>query len=127
MNYAYLFRLNRVIDYIRDHLGEELNLTRLARVACFSKYHFHRIFRTLLGETVNEYARRVRLEKAVRMLTLEVDKSILEIALDCGFSSSRNFAKIFKSHFGVTPTYVRAEYNWGRVKNRLGKREPAPI
>jgi AraC family transcriptional regulator len=122
-NYEHLFRLNRAIDYIHDHLGEDLNLARLARIACFSKYHFHRVFRTLIGETVNAYVRRVRLEKAVRMLTLDDDKSILEIALDCGFSSSQNFAKAFKSHFGVTPTYVRAEYNWGRVRNKLGKGE----
>lgn len=119
--YEYLFRLNRTIDYIHDHLGEDLNLTRLARVACFSKYHFHRIFRTFLGETVNEYVGRVRLEKAVRMLTLDGEKSILEIVLDCGFLSSQNFAKTFKAHSGVTPTYVRAEYNWDRVKNKLGK------
>ncbi|EFK05717.1 bacterial transcription activator, effector binding domain protein [delta proteobacterium NaphS2] len=122
-DYEYLFRLNRTIDYIHNHLGEDLNLTSLARIACFSKYHFHRIFSTFLSETVNEYVRRVRLEKAVRMLTLDRDKSVLEIALDCGFSSSQNFAKAFKSHFGVTPTYVRTAYNWGRVKSKLGKGE----
>lgn len=121
--YEYLFRLNRTIDYIHNHLGEDLNLTRLARVGCFSKYHFHRIFRTLLGETVNKYVCRVRLEKAVRMLTLDSEKSILDIAMDCGFSSSQNFAKAFKSYFGVTPTYVRVEYNWDSVKSRLGRGE----
>ncbi|MGA8130168.1 MAG: GyrI-like domain-containing protein, partial [Syntrophobacteraceae bacterium] len=81
------------------------------------------IFRTLLGETVNRYVRRVRLEKAVRMLTFDKDKSIIDIALDCGFSSSQNFAKAFKVHFGVTPTYVRTEYNWGRMKNMLAEAE----
>ena len=122
-NYEYLFRLNRVIDYIHAHLGEDLSVARLADVASFSKYHFHRIFRTFLGETVNEYVRRIRIEKAVRMLTLDHDKSILEIALDCGFSSSQNFSKTFKSYFGVTPSYVRAKYNWDRVKSRLEKGE----
>jgi AraC family transcriptional regulator len=121
--YEYLFRLNRTLDYIRDHCAEDLTLAKLARVACFSKYHFHRIFRTLLGETVNRHVRRVRLEKAVRMLTFDKDKSIIDIALDCGFSSSQNFAKAFKAHFGVTPTYVRTQYNWGRMKNTLAKAE----
>ena len=104
LKYEYLFRLNRTLDYIRDHCAEDLTLAKLAKVACFSKYHFHRIFRTLLGETVNRHVRRVRLEKAVRMLTFDKDKSIIDIALDCGFSSSQNFAKAFKAHFGGCST-----------------------
>ncbi len=123
LKYEYLFRLNRTLDYIRDNFTEDLTLAKLAKVACFSKYHFHRIFRTLLGETVNRHVRRVRLERAVRMLTLDKDKSIIDIALDCGFSSSQNFAKAFKAHFGVTPSYVRTEYNWRRMKNMLRKAE----
>ena len=122
-NYEYLFRLNRTLDYVRDHCAEDLTLAKLAKVACFSKFHFHRIFRTALGETINQYVRRVRLEKAARMLTHNKDQSIIDIALDCGFSSSQNFAKAFKAHFGVTPTYVRTEYNWGRMKNILAKAE----
>ncbi len=123
LKYEYLFRLNRTLDYVRDHFAEDLTLARLAKVACFSKFHFHRIFRTVLGETVNQYVRRVRLEKAARMLTHNKDQSIIDIALDCGFSSSQNFAKAFKAHFGVTPTYVRTEYNWGRMKHMLAKAE----
>ena len=123
LKYEYLFRLNRTIDYIRDHYAEELNLTKLAEVACFSKFHFHRIFRALIGETVNEFVRRVRLEKAVHMLTLDKYKSIINIALDCGFSSSQNFAKAFRAYFGVTPTFVRAEYNWDSMKSKFGNRE----
>ena len=118
--------MNRTLDYIRDHFGEELNLTELAKVACFSKYHFHRIFHELLGETVNQHVRRVRLERAVRMLTLDKDKSVVNIALDCGFSSSQNFAKAFKAYFGVTPTYVRREFAWDRMKSRLGKTKGVP-
>ena len=55
-------------------------------------------------------------------LTVDLNKSITEIALECGFSSSQNFAKIFKSYFGMTPSYVRAEYNWrswSRKMNRI--------
>ena len=123
LKYEYLFRLNRTLDYVRDHFAEDLTLTKLAKVACFSKFHFHRIFHAVLGETVNQYVRRVRLEKAARMLTHNKDQSIIDIALDCGFSSSQNFAKAFKAHFGVTPTYVRTQYNWGRMKNILAKAE----
>ena len=47
----YLSRLNRTIDYIHSHSHEDLNLGRLAEVACFSKFHFHRIFKAIIGET----------------------------------------------------------------------------
>jgi AraC family transcriptional regulator len=108
----YLSRLNRTIDYIHSHSHEDLNLDRLAEVACFSKFHFHRIFKAILGETVNEYVQRIRLERALGQLILNKYKSITEIALDCGFSSSQNFARSFKALYGVTPSRVRFEYSW---------------
>ncbi|MBU0992753.1 MAG: AraC family transcriptional regulator [Proteobacteria bacterium] len=108
----YVYRLNRTIDYIQHHYAEDLNLSKLADVACFSRYHFHRIFRALMGETVNEFVRRVRLEKAAIKLTLDKYKSITEIAFESGFSSSQNFARCFKAHYGVTPSNVRTELNW---------------
>jgi AraC family transcriptional regulator len=108
----YVSRLNRTIDYIYSHSHEELNLAKLSEVACFSKYHFHRIFRAILGETVNEFVQRIRLEKAFGQLMLHKFKSITDIAFDCGFSSSQNFARSFKAQYGTTPSQARAEYNW---------------
>ncbi len=100
-------RINQVIDYIVTHLDAELSLDALADVACFSKFHFHRIFSGLIGETVNDFVRRLRLEKAAYLLIFDRKKSITEIALDCGFSSSQNFAKTFKPYFGMTPSALR--------------------
>ncbi|MBW2408556.1 MAG: AraC family transcriptional regulator [Deltaproteobacteria bacterium] len=117
----YLSRLNRTIDYIHSHSHEDLNLDRLADVACFSKYHFHRIFKAILGETANEYVQRIRLEKALSQLILNKFKSITEIALDCGFSSSQNFARSFKARYGITPTHVRAEYGWDSTLRQMEK------
>ena len=108
----YRSRLNRTIDYIQNHYDEDLNLTKLAEVACFSKFHFHRIFRVMVGETLNDFVQRIRLEKSVQMLMTDLNKSITDIALDCGFSCSQNFAKIFKAHYGMTPSIFRREYNW---------------
>lgn len=108
----YLSRLNRTIDYILSHSHEDLDLARLAEVACFSKFHFHRIFRAILGETVNEFVQRIRLEKALGQLILHKFKSITDIALDNGFSSSQNFARSFKAQYDITPSQARAEYNW---------------
>ena len=112
LNNEYRSRLNRTIDYILNHYDEDLNLTKLAEVACFSKFHFHRIFRAMVGETLNDFVQRIRLEKSVQMLITDLNKSITEIALDCGFSSSQSFAKLFKAHYGMTPSTSRREYNW---------------
>lgn len=115
----YRSRLNRAIDYIQNHYDEDLNLAKLAEVACFSKFHFHRLFRTLVGETVNDFVRRVRLEKSIQKITRDKSKSITQIAFDCGFSSSQNFAKIFKSQFGVPPSLIRNEYDWDNWKIKI--------
>jgi len=56
-------RVNRVLDYISEHLDEDLSLSRLSGVGCFSPFHFHRIFQAVTGETLNSHVRRVRLEK----------------------------------------------------------------
>jgi transcriptional regulator GlxA family with amidase domain len=58
---GYAERVQRVVDYLAEHLDETLDLEVLARVACFSPYHFHRIYRALLGETVSDTLRRLRL------------------------------------------------------------------
>jgi len=57
-------RIQRVVGYLADHLDEELDLEAVARVAHFSPYHFHRIFRAAIGETVNDTVRRLRLRRA---------------------------------------------------------------
>ena len=61
-NNHYHDRVNRVLDYIGRHLDEELSLSRLSEVGCFSPFHFHRIFQSVTGETLNSHVRRVRLE-----------------------------------------------------------------
>ncbi len=103
MNQEYQYRINRVIDYIDEHLGEELDLETLAGVASFSKYHFHRIFSALQGETLGGYIQRLRLEKAAALISQEKGQSITEIAYDLNFSSPAVFSRAFRGHFGVSP------------------------
>ena len=98
----YVARINRVLDYIEEHLAEELSLEVLAKTACFSTYHFHRVFAAMTGETLNRMIRRLRVEKAAGQLLLNPGKSVTEIALDCGFSGSAAFARTFKEFFGMT-------------------------
>lgn len=100
-------RINKAIDFIGAHLTDNPSLDDIAQAANFSKFHFHRLFQAHVGETVLEFTRRLRLEKAASQLHFDRDKDITSIALDCGFSSSQNFAKAFKKHFGVSPTVYR--------------------
>jgi len=93
----YIARINRVLDYIDVHLDEALPLEALARVACFSPFHFHRIFGAMVGEAPTPYVKRVRLEKAASLLLKNPEQSITDIALRCGFSSSASFARAFRA------------------------------
>jgi AraC family transcriptional regulator len=100
-------RVNRVVDYIRSHLGEALTLGELARIAAFSPFHFHRVFSALTGETLFAYIQRQRIEKAAGVLAAGVDPTILEVVLDHGFSSAATFARAFRAHFGMSATEWR--------------------
>jgi AraC family transcriptional regulator len=97
-------RVNRVIDHVRGHLDEALTLAKLARVAAFSPFHFHRVFSALTGETLFAYIQRQRIEKAAGVLAAGVEPTILEVALDHGFSSAATFARAFRAHFGMSAT-----------------------
>jgi AraC family transcriptional regulator len=103
----YARRVNRVMDYAQAHLADELTLEKLAAVAAFSPFHFHRVFAAITGETLSDFIRRIRLERAASALGLLHDTSVLEIALIYGFSSAATFARAFKAHFGMSATEWR--------------------
>jgi len=105
-NSAYAQRIDRVIDYLRENLHRPVKLGELADVACFSEFHFHRIFGAVSGETLNNFTIRLRLEKAARLLRYS-DQSLTEIALDCGFSSSATFSRAFRSGYETSPSEFR--------------------
>ncbi len=100
----YVERVNRAIDHIVRHLDEPLPLETVARVACFSPFHFHRVFRALVGETLAQFVKRVRLERALMLLSHPPMPSLTEVALRCGFASSSDFSRSFKQRYGVPPS-----------------------
>ncbi|MEO1367178.1 MAG: helix-turn-helix domain-containing protein, partial [Acidobacteriota bacterium] len=100
----YVARINRAIDYVLRHLDAPVKLEDVAKAACVSPFHFHRVFRRLLGETLHEFTKRQRLERAVYLMSHTPSRSLTEVALDCGFSGSSDFSKSFKKHFGVPPS-----------------------
>lgn len=103
----YISRINRVIDHIENNYYTNLKLEDLANIANFSKYHFHRIFKGIVGETLNQFILRVRMERASGLLMNNPKKNITDIAFDIGFSSSSTFARSFKEYFGVSASEWR--------------------
>lgn len=103
----YTQRFNKVLDFIDRHLAEPVDLAALADVAHFSPFHFHRLFRAWMGETLGDYLRRRRLEVAALYLMHRRRKSVLEVALEVGFGSGEAFSRAFRLQFGVTPSLWR--------------------
>lgn len=115
MSKEYKKRIRNAEEYISQNLHQELTLEEIADKACFSKYHFHRIFKAVTGETVSAHIRRLRLEKAANRILTESGESITEIALDCGFGSSQNFATTFKKQFGCSPRTFREQNSYEKL------------
>jgi AraC family transcriptional regulator len=105
--YDYKRRLLRVLVHIQQHLDEPLALEEMAAIACFSPFHFHRIFRGMVGESVKEHVRRLRLERAASQLKLG-RQPVTQIALDAGYRSHEAFTRAFRGWFGASPSEFRA-------------------
>lgn len=99
-------RILRVLNHIQEHLDEALDLDELARVACFSSYHFHRIFAAMTGETIADHVRRLRLERAATELRTGA-RQVIHVALDAGYESHEAFTRAFRAAYGVSPTKFR--------------------
>jgi AraC family transcriptional regulator len=98
--------IDAVMRYMQEHAEDALTLPLLAGVAGFSPYHFHRIFSAMVGETLGEYLRRIRLEQA-RSALLETHAPITTIALDAGYATPAAFTKAFKRSYAVAPSAMR--------------------
>ncbi|MNO91160.1 Transposon Tn10 TetD protein [compost metagenome] len=94
------------IEYIEDNLDNKIELKELADKAFLSKYHFHRVFHSVVGEPVAEYIRKRRLKEAASEL-VTTDNKIVDIALKYQFSSQEAFTKAFKRIYGVPPREFR--------------------
>lgn len=114
-------RILRVLVHIQKHLDDALDLEELAALANFSPYHFHRVFRGMVGEPIMEFVRRLRLERAAIHLKF-TDCNITHIAFDAGYETHEAFTRSFRAHFGQSPT----EFRQSR-QAALAKRVPSGI
>lgn len=102
----YQERLLRVLVHVQNHLDEALCLEDLAEVACFSPYHFHRVFRGMVGESLMEYVRRLRLERAALRLKT-TDQPVTRIAFEAGYETHEAFTRAFRAMFEDSPSGYR--------------------
>ena len=100
----YFGRINAVLDHINANLDKSLNLNTISQIACFSPYHFHRIFSALTGETINAYIIRKRVEKIASRIIDGDETSFSQLAIDYGFNNSSSLSRAFKKYYGLSPT-----------------------
>ena len=95
-------KLKNVLDYIEIHYAQTILVEELAKICCFSEYHFMRFFKKHMNMTCVEYVNNVRLEKAVELFE-QGNTSILEVSLSVGFHNLSYFHRAFKNKYGMTP------------------------
>lgn len=108
---VYIRRIHKVQDYIEQHVGQPLSIEVLSNAAGFSKYHFSRIFQSVLHEPLAHYVNRIRMENALFLLAHRADKNMTDIAYELGFTDSAVFSRAFKNYHGVSPREYRNEYS----------------
>lgn len=115
----YLRRIYKVQDYIESNINDSLSIEELADVAGFSKFHFHRIFKGIVNESLSRYVNRLKLERATHLLTYRTDMTITDIAYHFGFTDSAVFSRTFKNYYGVSPSQYRND-NSKELQRRKG-------
>lgn len=101
-----LSSLEKAIEYIEEHLDENIGLSDVSRETGYSYYHMTRLFSSVLGESVGHYINRRRLYNASKKL-IYTDQRVIDIALDEGFESPEAFSRAFKAVFGSSPMDYR--------------------
>lgn len=124
----YRNRLDKVFQFIDDNLDSKLSLSTVSEKAFFSPFHFHRIFKLLTGETLNEFVTRRRIEKSVLDI-LHRKISISEISHIYGFSDNSSYTKTFKKYYGISPTEFKNQnpnkfYKTRQLNSKIGQDYP---
>lgn len=99
-------QIQQSINYIEDHLSENISMEQLAKQASLSLFYYQRLFSRLVKKSVSEYIRLRRMAIATELL-LDQEERILDIAIELGFTSHEHFTRIFKETFKITPKEYR--------------------
>jgi AraC family transcriptional regulator len=109
-------QINLALAYINSHYNTHISVDELAKISGYSIFHFHRIFKDITGESVNEYIKNTRLEKSSNLLVYNQHKTIDDISSQVGFSTATGFSSAFKKRFSMSPKEWR---NGGYALNPL--------
>jgi AraC family transcriptional regulator len=101
-------RINKVIDYLLKNVTGDVSLEKLASVANYSPFYLQKVFKQITGESPKQYLIRLRLESALHLIIIHPHKSILSVAIDCGFSSAAIFSRAFKNYYNTSPEKIRS-------------------
>jgi AraC family transcriptional regulator len=115
----------RVLVHIQQNLDETLSLGDLARVAHFSPHYFHRIFHGMVGETIAEHVRRLRLERAAQRLR-HADLPVTRVAFEAGYETHEAFTRAFHARFGASPSEFRRRHRDLNAKADLLEKSADP-
>lgn len=111
-------RINVLIEYINNHLGEDIDLNQLAELSGFSRWHFHRVVSAFLGEPVGSFIMRMRVETAARLLRY-TDLPIQEISWRVGYDVPSSLSKLFKQFYGISPNDYRNKKDYTIMKPEM--------
>jgi len=98
--------INRAIDYILNHINENISVDDIASHCNFSRYYFSRMFKMETGEGIYEFIKRIKMEQSAFRLKVEKNRSITDISCDYGYSSS-NYSSAFKEYHNLSPIEFR--------------------
>jgi AraC family transcriptional regulator len=121
-SWSYRERVLRALVEIERDPGSAPELDALAREACLSPFHFHRVFSAIVGEGPAEYARRLRLERAAHELSISED-TVGAIARRAGYTRQESFTRAFQARYGATPSAFRAvqQERWREPQQATGE------
>ena len=102
------YKLRQITDWMAEHVADEFSLEQLATRAGLSKFHFQRLFKHATGVSPSRHQINLRINRA-RQLLRETKKSVIEIALDVGYTNPSHFAQIFRRETGLTPSEYRRQ------------------
>lgn len=122
----YLVSVNKALQFIEVSLDQDITLEAVSAVACYSPFHFHRIFKTVTNETLNGYISRKRIEKAASILLHRHEVSITEISSRYGFNSNSSFTRSFKKFYSQSPSAFRQQgpsqfSKIGEIESKIGQ------
>jgi AraC family transcriptional regulator len=102
------YKLRQITDWMKEHIAEDFSLAEVAEVAGLSKFHFHRLFKQAVGEAPLRYHMNLRMHEAKRLLR-ETKKSVVEVAMEVGYTNPSHFAQLFRRETGLSPSDYRRQ------------------